>query len=181
VSLPRAPYRRLLNDDTKVRSINVDRATLYLRDTKNSEPVTVHLLPVLVEKFRAMPARAKREGGRAQSGADVPFLKRDPEPALVSLPSRRPSAQAVGAGDEARRLSFPRRECGFHLFCHTYGTWMLRYGGLDNYGLARTGRWKDPRSPEVYLHTEVSSEAKQANLMPTPKRAKDVQTKIKRK
>jgi hypothetical protein len=31
-------------------------------------------------------------------------------------------------------LKFPRRQGGFHLFCHTYGTWMTRYGGLDTYG-----------------------------------------------
>ena len=43
---------------------------------------------------------------------------------------------------------------------------------LDNYALARTGRWKDPRSAEGYLHTAVSSEAKMADVLPTPTRAK---------
>ncbi|MBR1199322.1 hypothetical protein JQ574_25315 [Bradyrhizobium sp. AUGA SZCCT0158] len=35
----------------------------------------------------------------------------------------------------------------FRLFCHTYGTWMTRYGNLDSYGLTRTGRWKDRTRP----------------------------------
>jgi hypothetical protein len=65
-------------------------------------------------------------------------------------------------------LKFPRRQCGFHLFCHTYATWMHRYNGLDNYGLARTGRWKDPRSAEIYIHTEVGEEA---DNLPMPIRA----------
>ena len=50
-------------------------------------------------------------------------------------------------------LVFPRRQGGFHLFCHTYGTWMHRYGRLDSFGLARTDRWKDPRSADRYRHT----------------------------
>lgn len=41
-------------------------------------------------------------------------------------------------------LKFQPRQGGFHLFCHTYGTWMTRYGDLDTYGLVRTQRWKDP-------------------------------------
>jgi hypothetical protein len=42
--------------------------------------------------------------------------------------------------------------------------------------LARTGRWKDPRSAEGYLHTVVGSEARMADVLPTPpKRAKGVQ------
>jgi hypothetical protein len=35
-------------------------------------------------------------------------------------------------------LSFPKRQGGFHLFCHTYGT--CHYGGLDTFGLVRTNR-----------------------------------------
>jgi hypothetical protein len=58
---------------------------------------------------------------------------------------------------------------GFHLFCHTYATWMVRYGKLDNYELARTGRWKDPRSAESYLHMVAGVEAKLADVLPTPR------------
>jgi integrase len=28
----------------------------------------------------------------------------------------------------------------FHIFCHTYATWMRRYGSLDTTGLIATGR-----------------------------------------
>lgn len=66
----------------------------------------------------------------------------------------------------AAGLSFPRRQCGFHLFCHTYGTWMKRYGGLDTYGLVRTNRWKDPESADRYMHTGPSEEAKLADMLP---------------
>ena len=62
----------------------------------------------------------------------------------------------------------PRRMRGFHIFCHTYGTWMHRYGGLDTYGLTRTGRWKDPDSADRYKHTMASAEARKADLLPVP-------------
>ena len=44
---------------------------------------------------------------------------------------------------------------------------MHRYGNLDTYALARTNRWRDPRSADVYVHTEVGSEARMADV-PTP-------------
>ena len=63
-------------------------------------------------------------------------------------------------------LSFPRRQGAFHLFCHTYGTWMHNYAGLDTYGLTRTGRWKDPDSADRYNHTMASPEARLADMLP---------------
>jgi integrase len=177
----------LLNPDTRLRNLNLNRATLYLRDTKNGDPVTVHLPPIVVEKFKAMPPRPSRlrkistnsllrngQAGMSQIDAGVPFLERDPDQRLFRFHQGGYLRGLLADAMKKAGLSFPKRERGFHLFCHTYGTWMMR-GGMDNYALARTGRWKDPRSVEGYLHTQVSSEAKRADLMPTPTRAKVVQ------
>ncbi len=65
-------------------------------------------------------------------------------------------------------LSFPRREGCFHIFCHTYGTWMTRYGKLDTEGLVRTKRCKNTESAARYAHTVTSSEARRADELPTP-------------
>lgn len=62
-------------------------------------------------------------------------------------------------------LSFPRRKCGFHLFCHTYGTWMHRYAELDTYSLARTGRWQDPASADRYKHALASVAARRPDML----------------
>jgi integrase len=167
----------LLNDDTRLRNLNLQRAELYLRNTKNGEPVTVHLPPVIVEKFKAMPPRPSRPSGMSQVGAGVPFLGRDPDQRIFRFHQGGYLRGVLAEAMKRAGLSFPKRERGFHLFCHTYATWMLR-GGLDNFGLARTGRWKDPRSPEGYLHTRVSSEAKMADLLPTPSGAKVVQRQL---
>jgi hypothetical protein len=56
----------------------------------------------------------------------------------------------------------------FHTFCHTWATWMRRYGGLDDKGLVATGRWKDIASASRYSHTVVSEESKRADRLPTP-------------
>jgi len=95
-------------------------------------------------------------------------LKRQPEAKLFRFHQgghlRKLLANAMGNAG----LLFPPRQRGFHLFCHAYGTWMVRFGKLDNFGLTRTGRWKDARSAEVYVHTEVNAEARLAALHPTP-------------
>ena len=160
----------LLNDETRLRNLSLRRGTLYLRDTKNGEAVTVHLPPILIEKFKAMPPRPYRPGkikGRSQDSAGVPFLERDPDQRLFRFHQGGYLRNLLAEAMRNAGLSFPRRERGFHLFCHTYATWMLPLVG-DNYGLARTGRWKDPRSAEGYLHTKVSAEAQRADLLPTP-------------
>jgi len=138
----------LLNPNTKLRNLN--------------------LPPIVVEKFKAMPPRPSRKAGMSQKGAGVPFLERDPDERIFRFHQggylRKLLAQAMANAG----LSFPKRERGFHLFCHSYATWCIR-GGMDNHALARTGRWKDPRSAAPYIHNLVSDEAKRAAmLLPTP-------------
>ena len=51
----------------------------------------------------------------------------------------------------------------FHIFCHTYATWMRRYGGLDTTaGLIATGRWRDETSVRRYAHVIASEESQKA-------------------
>jgi integrase len=162
----------LLNPNTKLRNLNLraKEPTLYIGKTKNGDPVTVPLPPIVVEKFKTIPPRPLRKGGMSQKGAGVPFLERGPDERIFRFHQggylRKLLAQAMANAG----LSFPKRERGFHLFCHSYATWCIR-GGMDNHALARTGRWKDPRSVAPYIHNLVSDEAKRAAmLLPTPNR-----------
>ena len=145
-----------------------DGGRLYLPKTKNSEARTAYLPPVVVEGFRTMPPRPTREGGRSQIGAGVPFLGRGPDAKLFRFHQGGRLRDLLAQAMENAGLSFPPRYRGFHLFCHTYASWMVSVNKMDNYALARTGRWKDPRSTEGYVHTNASSEAMLAANLPTP-------------
>jgi integrase len=165
----------------KLGHLQLDRAALYVPDPKNEEPRTVYLPSIVVKAFQNMPSRKIRprkastaqtlprgEAGRSQLDAGVPFLARSAEAKLFRFHQGGHLRDLLSAAMGIAGLSFPRRQRGFHLFCHTYGSWMVRFGKLDNFGLTRTGRWKDPRSAEVYVHTEINSEARLADSLPTP-------------
>jgi integrase len=165
--------------DAKLRDLKLGQALLYVPDTKNGEPRPVHLPPVVVDAFRAQPPRAARPrketgeplangaAGRSRRDAGVPFLERGPDEKLFRFHISGHLRKLLALAMKRAGLTFPRRQGGFHLFCHTYGTWMTRYGELDTFGLLRTGRWKDADSADRYNHTIASREARRADLMPT--------------
>jgi integrase len=168
--------------------VNVKRATIYLPKTKNSEARTVHLPPILVRALQSQPPRPVRgkgienpkrgQVGRTMLDAGLPFLERPGNARLFRFHAGSPLREKLKRAMEVAKLSFPRRQCGFHLMCHTYGTWMHRYGGLDNFGLTRTERWLDPRSADRYMHTDVNAEALRANALPVPRRRRAKKTAV---
>jgi integrase len=130
--------------------VDLQRRTIYLPDTKNGEARPVYLPEPAVTALANHPRGLERASESRVFRFHVSGRLRE----MLSKAKR-------NAG-----IVLPRRQGGFHVFCHTYGTWMHRYGGLDTYGLTRTERWKDPRSADRYLHTEVSEEARRADLLP---------------
>jgi integrase len=166
---------------SKLRDLKLNEALLYVPDTKNGEPRPVHLPPVVVEAFRDQPPRTARPrkaagevlangaAGRSRRDAGVSFLNRSPDEKLFRFHIGGRLRKLLALAMKNAGLKFPRRQGGFHLFCHTYGTWMTRYGNLDTYGLVRTKRWKDPASADRYNHTIASPEARRADLMPVKK------------
>ena len=61
----------------------------------------------------------------------------------------------------------------FHIFRHTFGTWMTIHGGLDAEGLVATGVWRDEASARRYRHTVTSAAAQRADMLPVePKKKK---------
>jgi integrase len=121
----------------------------YIPNTKNEEPRAVFLPPVAVAALAGLDGL--RDDGRtfrfAKSGHLYSLLR----------------TAAFRAG-----VDFPVRSA-FHIFRHTYATWMRRYAGLDTKGLVATGAWKDRKSADRYEHVQVSEEARKAVLLPTPK------------
>ncbi len=162
----------------RLRDLKLGQALLYIPDTKNSEPRPVHLTPMVVQAFKRQPprpARPRKAGGgvlpngaagRSRRDAGMPFLDRHPDEKLFRFVKGSKLYKMLANAMKRAGLSFPRRMRGFHLFCHTYGTWMHRYAELDTFGLTRTGRWKDPASADRYKHTLASAEARRADLLP---------------
>lgn len=138
-----------------LRDLNLARQTLYLGRTKNGEPRMAYLPMHLIVALASHPRG----------------LDRHPDERIFRF---HPGGHLYDMLHEALRragATKPRRQNGFHLFCHTYGTWMHRYGGLDSEGLTGTGRWADASSAHRYVHLEVSEEARRADLLPVPKRS----------
>jgi integrase len=139
---------------SEVLNLTWDRLKLtdefaYVPDTKNNEPRAVFLPPVVVAALTNQCQGASR--GRvfrfAKSGHLYSLLRTAAFKAGVVLPER----------------------SAFHIFRHTYATWMRRYAGLDIKGLVATGAWKDPKSADRYSHVVVTEEARRAVMLPTPK------------
>lgn len=176
----------------KVRDLRLDMVDktgqpsplLYVPDSKNGDPRPVHLTPHLASAYRNTPPRMGRPrkgagavlangaAGRSRRDSGVPWLERRPDEKLFRFAAGGRLRTMLKLAMARAGVSFPARQGGFHLFCHTYGTWMTNFGGLDNYGLVRTRRWKDPDSADRYNHTMATPEAKRADVLPVPKKRK---------
>jgi integrase len=142
----------------------IGEAFAYLPQTKNDDPRGVHLPPVVVASMANHPRGLDR-------GKQKVFRFRKCG-RLYTLMGK--VKEATGPD-----VSFAT----FHTFCHTWATWMRRYGGLDTRGLVGTGRWRDQKSASRYEHVVASEESKRADLLPTPQqrqKAKSVEKAWKR-
>jgi len=122
----------------------------YVRESKNDDPRGVFLPPVVVAALKHHPRGLKRRGEKV-----FRFTKCGRLYALMK------KAKTATGADVAFLT--------FHVFCHTYATWMRRYGGLDTTGLIATGRWRDEASVRRYEHVIASEESQKAVLLPVPK------------
>jgi integrase len=134
--------------NSEIDKLRIEENYLYISRTKNSEPRGVFLPKGAVEALRLHPRGLNRPGQRIfkfHKGGHIYSLLR---------------AAAARAG-----IDLPERQA-FHIFCHTYGTLMRRYGKLDLRGLVGTGRWKDIKSTIRYTHAIATEEAQRASLLP---------------
>jgi integrase len=137
--------------NSEIDKLRIEESYLYISRTKNSEPRGVFLPKPAIEALRFHPRGLNAPGQRIfkfHKGGHIYSLLR---------------AAAAKAG-----VDLPERQA-FHIFCHTYGTLMRRYGKLDLRGLVGTGRWKDIKSTLRYPHAIASEEAQRANFLPTIK------------
>ena len=131
--------------------LRLSEAYAFIPTTKNGEPRPVFLPPHVIAALANHPRGLAR-------GSERVFRHR-PGSRLYKLLYR---------ATEGSGVVLPDREA-FHIFRHTYASWMRRYAGSNTKGLVATGAWKSEQSASRYAHTVVSEEAKRAELLPTPK------------
>ena len=121
--------------------IEIEQGHCFVRTTKNGDPRGVHLPPRLLVTLANMPEKTGKVFGY-------------PHRSHV-YPDWHDACRLAGIED------FRPHDC-----CHTWATWMRRYGGRDLTGLAGTGRWKDARSASRYTHVVVGEDSLAADLLP---------------
>lgn len=126
--------------------LNINESFAYVAKTKNGDPRPVHLPPNLVAALAGHPRGLERPG--------------------ESVFRFRKNGRLYALLNRVREKCPDVEMRGFHTFCHTWATWMRRYGGVDTRGLIATGRWRDAASARRYEHVVASEEAMRANLLP---------------
>lgn len=128
-------------------AVELSEGFAYVRATKNDDPRGVFLPPVVVAALAVHPKGMERASENV-----FRFCKNGRLYALMAKVKK-------AAGPEVGFLTF-------HVFRHTWATWMRRYGGLDTRGLVGTGAWRDQTSAARYEHVVVSEESRRAILLP---------------
>ncbi len=141
----KALRQRLYRAEFTWNDVRLTDGFAYVPDTKNDDPRAVFLPPVAVAALGNVEQRGVNVWRFAKGGHLYSLLK----------------VVAIRAG-----VGLPERSA-FHIFRHTYATWMRRYAGLDTKGLVATGAWKDRKSADRYEHVQVSEEARKAAMLPT--------------
>lgn len=131
------------------QDIHIKQRFVYIPTTKTAEPRPAYLPKPALDALALYPGGYKGQGrlfSFGKSGRLYQWFAEACEASDVTLPDR----------------------TAFHVFRHTYGTWMRLYGKLDDIGLLRTGAWTDLESVERYSHSLPAEEAKAAERLPVP-------------
>lgn len=132
-------------------NVDLGSAIAFVPKTKNGNPRAVHLPPQIVVDLASHPRGLDRPGERV--------FRWSKGGALYDL---------LSEAAKAAEVQFPKRSA-FHLFRHTFATWMRRFAGADSKTLVGTGAWDSEKSADRYAHTVTTEDSKLANLLPVGK------------
>jgi integrase len=133
----------------------------YIETSKNDDPRTVRLTPDAIAALGAVKTAGRVF--RFHQGGHRNFIFLNAKVTACGLPPvKRPKP--------GQRMVIPPYRYSwvtFHTFCHTWATWMRRFGGADLQGLVATGRWRDPRSAARYAHVVSHEEWDRVDDLPS--------------
>ena len=151
---------RLTCDD-----VRLSESFAFLRSTKNGDPRAVHLPTYAVASLANHPRGLDWKGQRVfkfNKGGNLYWLLE----AACMVASGLPKPQRVKQGKKPERPPYELDWVNFHTFCHTWATWMRRYGGADVKDLVATDNWRDERSASRYAHAVARDAWKRVELLP---------------
>jgi len=145
----------------KWETISLERCEAYVEKSKNDDPRTVRLKPDAIAALG--PVKPAGRVFRFHQGGHRNFLFLNAKVTACGLPRVKRPKRGQRMVIPPYRLSWVT----FHTFCHTWATWMRRFGGADLQGLVATGRWRDPRSAARYAHVVSHEEWSRVDLLPS--------------
>lgn len=159
----------------KWEQVSLVERTAYIETSKNDDPRTVRLTQELCDLLEPHRKPAGRVF-RFHQGGHRNFIFLNAKVTACGLaPVKRPKP-----GERMQIPPYRYAWVTFHTFCHTWATWMRRYGGTDLQGLVATGRWRDPRSAARYAHTAANDEWSRADLLPKIGKSVELPSKIEK-
>ena len=141
----------------KWRDVELNQSYALVKTTKNGDPRGVHLPPVVVAELANM--------GADKTGRVFAYAHR-----AHVYPDWHDACEKIGLEDFTP-----------HDLCHTWATWMRRYGGRDERGLVGTGRWRNRRSVDRYVHVVVGEDGLAADNLPNVTGKKPVESRAEMK
>jgi integrase len=138
--------------------MRLEEGLAWVKTSKNGDPRTVLLRKDL--RASLAPLRGTGRVFKFHQGGHLKWLLRRAtlKACGIAAPERRPD----GYETPPHRL----RWVNFHTYCHTWASWMRRYGGADVQGLVATGRWRDARVAGRYAHVVAREEWARVEKLP---------------
>lgn len=136
--------------------VDLPNAFAQLPVTKNGNPRGVHLPPIVVAAIRR--ALMEHGPGYHTKPRTAPRTGR-----VFRLSKAGRIYNLLNEAETASGVSIPDG-VAFHIFRHSYGAWMRRYGGLTR--IEETGAWSSRAGAAPYDHYDVPAAARSADLLP---------------
>ena len=146
----------------RIETIDWARGIAVFGKTKNGQPRSMVLHHILLDRLRRV--KGDRTAGPVFTMNPGGGLK----DRLLRAKLRAEGKDAPPRVKKASRRQPPHRYqwVTFHVFRHTFATWMRAYGGADVLGLVATGNWSDPRSAARYTHVVPRDEWDRVQKLP---------------